>query len=133
MKPNLILGKGGIGDTQKSFGYTTAVKIGNIVKISGQGGWDESGVNFPHKDIKDEIIQACDNVEWALNSAGASWKDVYSVTSYFTVPFTDEIHMVLSSEFNKRCGKSPIWTQLGVRELGNKPMRVEIVVEAFVE
>lgn len=121
---------GGIGKMQEHYGHTAAVEINNIVKISGQGGWDRD-FNFPHKDLKDEIAQALDNVAFVLESAGSSWSEVYSVTSYFTDKITDEMHEVMVDYFKKNCAHRPIWTTVQVAGLGNPNMRVEIVVEAM--
>lgn len=72
--------KGAIGDNFKESGASTAIVIDNkIVKISGQGGWDRD-FNFPHKELKDEINQAFENVGFVLESTGSSWSEVYSVT-----------------------------------------------------
>jgi enamine deaminase RidA (YjgF/YER057c/UK114 family) len=53
------------------FHYSQAVKVGNLVEISGQGGWDDDW-HFPGT-LADEITQAFRNVELTLGAAGASW------------------------------------------------------------
>lgn len=133
MSIKFFQGEGPIGETQRQFGYATAVQIGNIVKISGQGGWDANNQFIEGISLEDEIRQAFENVEWALNAAGATWTDVFNMTTYVTEPFSNEVHGVFSEELKKRCKNAPLWTQLGVRELGFPQMRVEIVVEAYVD
>ena len=127
---NFIKVGGGIGKMQEHYGHTAAVQIDNIIKISGQGGWDKD-FNFPHKELKNEIKQALDNVAFVLETAGSSWAKVYSVTSYFTDKITDEMHEVMVDYFRKNCDNLPIWTTVQVAGLGNPNMHVEIVVEAI--
>lgn len=123
---------GAIGQMQKEWGYTAAVRVGNVIKISGQGGWDRD-FNFPHKTLDDEVRQALDNVAFVLESAGSSWKRVYSVTSYFVDKLTEKNQQVLVKHFKNACENPPIWTNVQVAGLGDPRMRVEIVVEATID
>ena len=61
------------------FHYSQAVKIGNRLEISGQGGWNDNW-EFPES-ITDEIAQAFRNVERTLAAAGAGWEHVIHVNS----------------------------------------------------
>ncbi len=54
--------------------YSQAVKIGNRVETSGQGGVDDN-LQIPES-LADEIVQAFQNVERTLATAGASWEHV---------------------------------------------------------
>jgi enamine deaminase RidA (YjgF/YER057c/UK114 family) len=118
----------------QEFHYAQALRLGNRVDISGQGGWtDELG--FP-EGIADEIALAFDNVERTLNSAGASWSDVVSVTSYH-VPIDDspaiedEVFAVMNEQFRRRMpDRPPVWTAVAVPKLGLDGMHVEIAVTA---
>lgn len=107
-----------------------AVKMCNAVETSGQGGWDAKG-EFPHASIADEINQACENVELALQSVGSSWKQVWTVTSYHVGPISDEVVEAMLYQFASRCPKgTPLWTAVEVKGLRKAQMRVEIVVKA---
>jgi enamine deaminase RidA (YjgF/YER057c/UK114 family) len=115
--------------------YSQALRIGDRVEISGQGGWDDD-FNFP-ADLEDEIVRAFDNVERTLATAGAGWRDVVSVNSYHVPAAPDTIgeahNRVMVDQFRKRMGdRAPIWTQIGVPALGAPGMRVEIRVTAFL-
>jgi enamine deaminase RidA (YjgF/YER057c/UK114 family) len=115
--------------------YTQAVRIGDRVEISGQGGWDDNTV-FPES-LEDEIVQAFENVERTLATAGAAWDDVVAVDSFHipTAPDTigDDHTAVMVEQFRKRMGdRAPIWTQIGVAALGAPGMRVEIRATAVV-
>jgi enamine deaminase RidA (YjgF/YER057c/UK114 family) len=116
--------------------YSQAVRVGDRVEISGQGGWDDD-LNFPES-LEDEIVRAFDNVERTLAEAGATWGDVIAVNSYH-VPenpeFIGETHnRVMVEQFRKHMGdRRPIWTEIGVPVLGAPKMRVEIRVTALTQ
>lgn len=116
-------------------GYSQAVRLGDRVEISGQGGWSDD-FEFP-EDLEEEIARAFDNVERTLATAGASWSDVIHVNSYH-IPDDPEFigerpTRVMTEQFRKRMGgRSPIWTQTGVPALGAPRMRVEIRVTAVL-
>lgn len=126
----------GYGDTMlETTHYHQAVRIGDRIEISGQGGWDDD-LNFP-SDLGEEIVRAFDNVERTLAHAGATWSDVIAVDS-FHVPETTEFigpthHRVMVAQLRKRMGdRRPIWTEIGVPALGAPNMRVEIRVTAVI-
>jgi len=118
--------------------YNQALRIGDRVEISGQGGWRD-GPDFPDfpDSLDDEIVQAFDNVESTLATAGAGWRDVVAVNS-FHIPAQDDTigdahNRVMVEQFRKRMGdRAPIWTQIGVAALGAPGMRVEIQVTAVI-
>ncbi|AXB47981.1 RidA family protein [Amycolatopsis albispora] len=125
----------GYGDEQLvNLHYSQAVRVGDRVEISGQGGWDNEW-NFPEK-LEDEIVRAFDNIERTLATAGATWHDVISVDSYHVAgaeEIRDEHNPVMVAQFRKRMGeRRPIWTELGVAALGAPGMRVEIRVTAVL-
>jgi enamine deaminase RidA (YjgF/YER057c/UK114 family) len=122
----------GVGVTNnKTYSYSQAVRIGNIIKCSGQGGWDSDG-EIRTQDVAAQIEKAFKNVETNLRDAGLSgWDDVFAVRSY---------HISLSQSFDTMVqqfrkampGHQPVWTCVGVTELGIPGMLVEIEVEARV-
>jgi enamine deaminase RidA (YjgF/YER057c/UK114 family) len=126
----------GYGEAQlTNMHYSQAVRFGNRIEISGQGGWDDDW-NFPDS-LEDEIVAAFDNVERTLAVAGATWGDVIAVDSYHipsSAEFIGEDHnRVMVGQLRKRMGdRAPIWTQIGVAALGAPKMRIEIRVTAVV-
>lgn len=127
----------GLGDHQRTeMHHEQAVRIGDVVHISGQGGWDDE-VQFP-ADLTDEIVRAFDNVEKVLNTAGATWRDVVAVDSFHVPAAPDEIGddhtRVMTEQMRARMGddRAPVWTEIGVAALGAVGMRVEIKVTAVV-
>jgi enamine deaminase RidA (YjgF/YER057c/UK114 family) len=127
----------GYGDVNlEKFHYSQAIRDGNRVETSGQGGWNNNW-EFPES-VEEEIIQAFDNVERTLAMAGASWMNVVHVNSYHvpTAPdFIGDDHLfTMTDQFRKRMGvRAPIWTCIGVPSLGDPKMRVEIRVTAIIE
>ena len=121
----------GYGERQlRTFHYSQAVKIGNRVETSGQGGWNDNW-EFPES-LTDEIAQAFRNVERTLASAGAAWQHVIQVNSYH-VGFPDEVNQTMTERFRHYMpDHAPIWTALGVADLGDPKMRVEIRVTAIL-
>lgn len=115
--------------------YNQAVRIDDRVETSGQGGWDDD-LTFPES-LEEEIVQAFENVERALATAGATWRDVVAVYSYHVPESPDSIgeahNRVMVEQLRTRMGdRAPIWTETGVVSLGAPKMRVEIRVTAVV-
>lgn len=126
----------GYGDTQLAdMHYNQAVRVGDRVETSGQGGWDDD-FNIPES-LEEEIVQAFDNLGRTLAPTGATWSDVIAVISYHIATSSESIgeehNRVMVEQFRKRMGtRAPIWTQIGVARLGAPKMRVEIRVTAVV-
>lgn len=123
----------GYGETfYEKLGYSQAVKVGNRVEISGQGGWTDD-LEFPDR-LEDEIELAFKNVERVLAAAGATWENVIHVNSYHVGGFPPETNATMARLFRQYMpGRAPIWTELGVSELGAPRMRIEIRVTAIIE
>ncbi|MBU7598536.1 hypothetical protein JGS22_013165 [Streptomyces sp. P38-E01] len=126
----------GYGDwLRKELHYSQAVRIGDRVEISGQGGWSEE-FEFPES-LEEEIVRAFDNVGRTLATAGASWHDVVAMDTYHvpTAPDTigEDHNRTMVEQMRLRLGdRAPIWTQIGVPALGAPGMRVEIRVTAHL-
>ncbi len=124
----------GYGDRQLAhLHYSQAVRIGDRVEISGQGGWDDD-FNSPDT-LHGEIERAFDNVERTLVVAGATWRDVVHVNTYHVLDTADfaEHNRLVVKQFRTRMGdRSPIWTESGVTALGNPNMHIEVRVAAVI-
>lgn len=111
--------------------YSQAVKIGNRVEISGQGGWNDE-LQIPES-LEEEIEQAFRNVERTLVAAGAGWQHVVHVNSYHVGGFPPEVNATMARLYRQYMpDHAPIWTQLGVEALGLPTMRIEIRVTAIL-
>ena len=122
----------GYGDfMRKTLHYSQAVKFGNRVEISGQGGWSDD-FEFPES-LTEEIAQAFRNIERTLATAGAGWEHVIHVNSYHVGGFPEEVNQAMVERFRHYMpNHAPIWTELGVTALGHPKMRVEIRVTAIL-
>ncbi|KAK7219548.1 hypothetical protein V2G26_007551 [Clonostachys chloroleuca] len=116
-----------------TFSYSQAVRVGDRIECSGQGGWDPKvrGVAIP-EDIDGEISQAFENVDLALRSAGGTgWPQVFRVNSYHA-NFTPEVLDKMGQQFREWMPEhKPIWVALPVERLGVPEMRIEIQVVAY--
>lgn len=102
------------------------------------GGWDGKRTEFSltdliKPDLNDEIDQAFENVDIALRDAGGQgWPQVFRVTTYSTdIPSQ---HERIVANFRKWMpNHCPVWTEIGVKQLGADKMNFEIEVEAHDE
>ncbi|KAK0383204.1 hypothetical protein NLU13_9117 [Sarocladium strictum] len=121
----------GTESNAENFHYSQAVRIGNIVRTSGQGGWEVNG--DIESDAKRQIDLGFQNVMTALRTAHPSleWRNVVSVRTYHTdVEATFDL---VTSAFKSLDGQHrPVWTCVEVPKLGLEGMVFEIEVEAFV-
>ena len=129
--PVLIVNKG-YGELQlENYHYAQAIRIGNRVEISGQGGYDYE-FNYPENaTLKEEIVQSLKNVQNVLEAAGVTWNDVFSLTTYH-VNLNERDAVFLGEQIRSRItSHAPLWTCIGVAKLADSRMRVEIVVSAI--
>lgn len=111
--------------------YSQSVKIGNLVKTSGQGGWDEQGNITPALDK--QIDKAFNNVLKALMAVDPtlSFDNIYAIRSYHLD--MDSSFDVMTSIFKRVFpNHRPIWTCIQIGKLGLEGMQVEIEVEAII-
>jgi enamine deaminase RidA (YjgF/YER057c/UK114 family) len=58
------------------FGYSRAVRVGNVIKVGGTVATDENGVVYGERDIYAQALYIFQKIEKALQEAGASTSDV---------------------------------------------------------
>ncbi|EHK25837.1 uncharacterized protein TRIVIDRAFT_55144 [Trichoderma virens Gv29-8] len=112
------------------FSYSQAVRVGDRIECSGQGGWDPKTGEYK-KEINEQIDLAFANVERALKDAGGKgWSQVFRINSYH-VPMNNEALEAMVRNFRHYMpGHQPVWTAVGVTRLAEDDMRVEIEVVA---
>ena len=122
----------GIGATySQQFGYAQAVRCGNIIKLSGQAGWDGEG--NVSTDPSAQIQQSLDNVEKALKAVDPKigWEHVVQVRSYHIN--LDETAMPMTEHFKKLMPKGgPVWICFQVPKLLIPGTVIELEIEAYV-
>ncbi|KAK3295178.1 endoribonuclease L-PSP [Chaetomium fimeti] len=111
--------------------YSQAVRLGDRIECSGQGGWDPETGAIP-ADLPAEIEQAFANVDACLRSAGGrGWGQVYKVNLY-TTELSEAAFTAWAACMRKWAGEDhrPLLTGVAVAGLGVPGMRVEIEVVA---
>ncbi|KAF5234306.1 hypothetical protein FAUST_7691 [Fusarium austroamericanum] len=115
----------------QAFHYSQVVRIGNVLRTSGQGGWDAQGNIIA--DPQTQVKQAFQNVLTALRTAHptAEWSNVVSVRTYHTnVEATFDFTTSAFKELDKHL--RPVWTCVEIAKLGLEGMVFEIEVEAVI-
>jgi enamine deaminase RidA (YjgF/YER057c/UK114 family) len=122
----------GTDPKSETFHYSQAVKVGNVVRCSGQGGWDAQG-NMASR-ASEQVKLALKNVEKALQAVDKSitWKNVYAIRSYHT-NIDESADLCIEGWRRVMPDHRPVWTCVEITKLGIEGMQIEIEVEALVE
>lgn len=132
----------------EKYHYCPGIRIGNTVYVSGQVGRDENLQVV--EGIEAQFVQAFENVNKVLLTAGVTFEDVvemvtYHVTTPASVPGDNASnmasgsqsliipHLLLFMEVKDRyfIHKYPTWTKVGVTALSDPRLIVEIKCTAL--
>ena len=122
MRKNILQGS----PFEETIGYARAVVYGDTVYVAGTTGFDYEAMEISD-DVVEQARQCLKNIEWALNEAGASLKDVVRVL--YILPDAKDFppcHPVLREVFGD---VRPAATMISA-DLVDPRMKIEIEVTA---
>lgn len=115
---------------ESKIGYSRAVRVGNMVFVSGTLAADESGMIHGKGDAHAQGVFIFRKIEKALNQAGATLRDVVRTRMFITSPDHQDAIGRAHAEFFKDI--RPAATMIAGSQFVSPDALVEIEVDAVV-
>lgn len=115
MNARIAIVPAGMEAVYEKIRYAPAVKVGNMIYVSGQIGRDAAMQQIEGREA--QIVQAFENLKLVLEAAGASMSDVIDLTTFHT----DMRDLPLFMQVRDRYFMTdplPAWTAVGAHMLG---------------
>ncbi len=118
------------GALEEQYGYSRAVRIGNIVKVSGTCSTDGEGNTYGVGDVTQQVARCFEIIGSALEGAGATLGDIVINRIYLTniddAAAAGSAHGAIFGEVRPAC------TMMAVGALVRSDFLVEIECEAVI-
>lgn len=112
----------------QTLGYSSAVRAGDWIIVSGQVGMDPATGDVP-RDFNQQVRVAFGNLRAALREAGATLSDVVEIQTYqLDMRKFGDVVRIRQEVFGKH---RPAWTALGVRALADPQLHFEVRAVAY--
>ncbi len=117
-------------DLEKMYGYTQAVRVGNLVKIGGVISLDEKGNAIAKNDYLQQMKNCYASLDKVLQHYGCTFDDVILENIYTTSMSELQKNASYRHEIYKNHFPTGSW--IGIKELGLPEMMIEIELEALI-
>jgi enamine deaminase RidA (YjgF/YER057c/UK114 family) len=109
----------------EKYGYSAAVRSGDLLFVSGQVGSRDDG--SPEPDFERQVERAFENLRATLEAAGCGFDDVLDVTTFHTDPHAQfETWLKVKSQYFPD-PPYPTWTAIGVTWLAGFDFEIKVI------
>lgn len=114
-KPFQAVGPDALIQTCEPFGFSPAVRVGDLLYVSGVLGVNEAGEMA--ETLEEQLDNIFNMIEAILAAEGATLKDVFSLTSYHVKPVAGDMAAQIKRHKNRFGSPLPAWTAVGTSSL----------------